>query len=171
MKNRGIAERALWKALLLALGLGAVAHAGLGYLPLVGPPPLRLVAPKSPVTVVEPLALSADTNMAAELATNESDRFLAASAAALAGQTNSTDDVVPIALGAGNVSDDPFAPAMFALAPPDLLNITPQMLAAFFHPVARSTNVDAVVAVPMPVMFMPPAIKSPPSSHAEYIVK
>ena len=171
MKNRGIAERALWKAFILMLGLGAVAHAGLGYLPLVGPPPLRIVAAKKPVTVLVPLDLSADTNMAAELATNESDKFLALNAAALTGQTNSTDDMLPIALGAGNVSDDPFAPAVFALAPPELLNITPQMLTAFFHPIARGTNDGPGVAGPVPVMFMPPAIKSSPSSHAEYIVK
>jgi hypothetical protein len=52
------------------------------------------------------------------------------------------------------------------------LNITPQMLAAYFHPVARGTNSAADVVVPMPVIFMPPAVRAAPaSSHAEYIVK
>jgi len=170
MRNRGNAERALLKAFIVALGLGAVAHAGLGYLTLAGPPPLRMVPAKNPASVVVPIDLSADTNMAAKLADNESEKLLATGNVALAGQTNSTDDVLPIALGAGNVSDDPFAPAVFALAPPDLMNITPQMLAAFFHPVTR-TNAVAEAAIPMPVMFMPPSTKPPPSSHAEYIVK
>ena len=52
---------------------------------------------------------------------------------------------------------------------PDLLGITPQMLATYFRPIQLGTN-SAVPIMPFQVIFMPPM---PPdkSSHAEYIVK
>jgi hypothetical protein len=171
MKNRGITERALLKAFIMALGVGAMAHAGLGYLPLAGPPPLRMVAAKNPPTDAAPWSLAADTNFAVTLSAAEAINMPTNSLAAL-GETNSTDDVLPIGLGAGNVSDDPFSPAVLGMAPPELLNISPQMLTAYFHPVARGTNTAANVIAPMPVMFMPPQVQTlQPSSHAEYIVK
>jgi hypothetical protein len=169
MKNRRIAERALWKAFIAALGLGAVAHAGLGYLPLTGPPPLRFQASKNLQAAVAQINLTADTNFAAALAATDAIGRPVTNTMTAFTETNSTFDMQPIALGAGNISDDPFAPGVLSLAPPDLLNITPQMLTAFFHPVPRGTNTSAVLS---PVMFMPPQIKVPqPSSHAEYIVK
>ena len=171
MKNRGIAERALFKAFVVALGLSAVAHAGLGYLPLAGPPPLRIVAAKNPLAEAAPFNLAADTNFAVTLSAAEAVN-LPTNSLATFGQTNSTDDVLPIGLGAGNVSDDPFSPAVLGMAPPELLNISPQMLTTYFHPVARGTNTAANVVAPVPVMFMPPQVHTfQPSSHAEYIVK
>lgn len=171
MKNRGPAERALLRAFVVAVSLGAVAHAGLGYLPLVGPPPLRMLASKNPEADAGSLNLTADTNLTTTLAAAEANTWMPTNAVVLFGQTNATEDVSPIAAGAGNGSVDPFGPSVFALAAPDLLAITPQMLAAYFNPVARSTNTAAEVVVPFPVMFMPPTAKARPSSHAEYIVK
>lgn len=169
MKNRRMAERTLWKAFIVALGLGAVAHAGLGYLPLTGPPSLRLQAAKNLNAAMAQINLTTDTNFLAALAAKDAIGLPATNTMTAFTETNSTADLQPIALGAGNVSDDPFGPAVLSLTPPDFLNITPQMLTAFFHPVPRGTNTTAVLS---PVMFMPPQFKvAQPSSHAEYIVK
>jgi hypothetical protein len=171
MKHFGFAEGNLVKAFVVALGFGAVAHAGLGYLPLVGPPPLRMVVAQKTDAAVALVNLSSDTNLFSTLAATEAIQMPVASALVLSGQTNSTDDVQSISLGADNLGVDPFGPPVFTLASPDLLNITPQMLAAYFHPVARGTNA-AELAMPVPVIFMPPTVRAPqPSSHAEYIVK
>ena len=170
MKNRGIANRALLKAFIVALGLSAVAHAGLGYLPLAVPPPLRMTPAKNPLTDATSLNLAPDTNLVGTLSAAEAIN-LPTNSLATSGETNSTDDVLPIALGEGNVSENPFSPTMLGMAPPDFLNISPQMLTTYFHPVARGTNSANIIAPP-PVMFMPPQVQMfQPNSHAEFIVK
>ena len=60
--------------------------------------------------------------------------------------------------------------SVFALPTPDLLSITPQMLAAYFRPVQFGTNAAALVG-PFHVGFMPPQPVPDKSSRAEYIVK
>ena len=64
---------------------------------------------------------------------------------------------------------DAFTASVFMLPTPDLLGISPQMLASYFRPVQLGTNYAALTG-PFHVTFMPPL---PPdkSSHAEYIVK
>ncbi len=138
---------------------GAAAQAGLPYLPLLGPPPLRIQVIRSPVAAVtKPLAVATPSR-----ATN---------APALAGNTNlpalsqtvaTPAPLMPVASPSGNDA----APPVFELPTPELLGITPQMLATYFRPV-QGTN--AFVATTFPISFMPPL---PPekSSHAEYNVK
>ena len=68
--------------------------------------------------------------------------------------------------------DETFSASIFALPTPDLLGLTPQMLATYFRPVRFGTNAAALTG-PFHVGFMPPLPPPEPdkSSHAEYIVK
>ena len=153
------------KALGTVVALGAAAHASLPYLPLIGPPPLRLLAVKHPsaavIKFVAPPAAAA-TNPAPTVA-----------AGVFPGVTNATSSGTPafagplIGPGAEQSLGDTFTGSVFALPTPDLLGITPQMLATYFHPVQFGTNApDGLIRIG----FMPPL---PPetSSHAEYILK
>ena len=160
------------KALGIVIALGAVAHAGLPYLPLTGPPPLRMLALKKPdaaVVKIEMPPTAASTNLLA-----------AVEAKAFPGTTNATGgDAGTILLAAsvplnGMNGDqtlvESFSTSVFALPTPDLLSITPQMLATYFHPVEFGTNAAGLVG-PFHVGFMPPLPAPDKSSHAEYIVK
>jgi hypothetical protein len=153
------------KALGIVVIVGAAAHAGMPYLPLIGPPPLRLLAAKSPGTAVFKIEAPVPpvTNSPAVAAAKN---FLA--------ETNSASVVTPavvaplIGAGAEQSLGETFAGSVFELPTPDLLGLTPQMLATYFHPVQFGTN-DAATG-PFRVSFLPPL---PPdrSSHAEYNVK
>jgi hypothetical protein len=76
----------------------------------------------------------------------------------------------PIVLGADNALQIPGTTAapIMQLSTPDLMGITPEMLATYFHPNAAGTNAVAV-PVPFRVGFVPPL--APPSSHSEYNLK
>jgi hypothetical protein len=152
-------------ALAAIVVLGAVAHAGLPYLPLIGPPPLRVQATKSPAAAVvkfeAPLAVAV-TNLPAVAAKE------------FPGTTNSTGGAVPLAAAPMLNSSteesvgETISSSVFTLPTPDLMGITPQMLATYFHPVQFGTN--AVLTGPFRVSFLPP-LSPEKSSHAEYIVK
>jgi hypothetical protein len=154
------------KALGMIVALGAAAHASLPYLPLTGPPGLRLLAMKKPAkTSVKIEAPPAATNTLADLP-----------AKVLPGLTNATSTVVDI--NSLNVSgmastdrslEDTFNASVFALPTPDLLGMTPQMLATYFRPVQFGTN--NALAGPFHVGFMPPLPAPEKSSRAEYILK
>jgi hypothetical protein len=157
------------KALALILALGVVAHASLPYLPLVGPPPLRLLASKKPhaaVVKIEALAVAASNTVAAV----EAKAFPAATnspGASLVADTGPFNG-----LAADRTLEDTFSASVFALPTPDLLSLTPQMLATYFHPVELGTNFPLATG-PFHVSFMPPLPPPEPvkSSRAEYIVK
>lgn len=158
------------KALGAVVALGAAAHASLPYLPLIGPPPLRMQVVKKPAAAFKiempPAAIS--TNMVADITPRIFPDL-----------TNSTSSGGPafagplIGPGAEQALGDTFTGSVFALPTPDLLGLTPQMLATYFHPVQLGTN--AALTGPFHVGFMPPvppAVAAPDkSSHAEYIVK
>lgn len=161
------------KALATFVALGAVAHASLPYLPLIGPPPLRVQVVKSPpVSVVKfqakptlpaakpPLAGAADASAVPALAVTATNVTAPAMPVVFA---------LPVAETPGQSLGDAFSSSVFDLPTPDLLGITPQMLATYFRPIHFGTNA-AVLAGPFHVSFVPPL---PPdkSSHAEYIVK
>ena len=129
------------------------------------------MATTSPPTEGAQLNLSADTTLTNTLAALEAEKWLATNSVSSAGQTNSTAELLPIGAGMDTGSADPFGTSIFGLAAPDLLNVTPQMLAAYFHPVVRGTNVAAAVVVPVPVIFAPPQTRARPASRADYIVK
>ena len=146
----------------MVLVLGAAAHAGMPYLPQIGPPPLR-VQPKSSSTAVFKIVEApapAVTNSPAILPAGN-----------FPGETNSTAaDPLSLASATAPVSlEDTFASSVFTLPTPDLLGLTPQMLATYFHPVQFGTN--AALAVPFRVSFLPPVPPDKKSSRAEYIVK
>jgi hypothetical protein len=172
-RNRTIETDSL-KVLVIVIALGTVAHAGLPYLPQVGPPPLRVLTAKN-ANAAEIIRLANGTKPPATntLADIEA-RALAmpTNQPAWAGITNSVSTAPLPAIGSS--SDNPLSDArtasIFAMPTPDLLSITPQMLAAYFHPVVFGTNVNAFVG-PYPVSFTPPLPPNPPPSRAEYIVK
>jgi hypothetical protein len=154
------------KALGIVVVLGAAAHAGMPYLPLIGPPPLRMLATKNPHTAViiklEAIPTATSTNTLADV-----------EAKVLAGMTNAATTFYaasdPSAGAPANPSlEQTYGTSVFALPTPDLLSITPQMLATYFRPVQFGTN--AAVVGPFHVGFMPPLPPVKPS-HAEYIVK
>jgi hypothetical protein len=151
------------KALAVFVVLGAVAHAGMPYLPLIGPPPIRFPAVKSSAPAVVKFEATP-----ALFATN------LLMAPAMSAATNLT---VPLPTPATMVLETPsgalgdtFTSSIFQMPTPDLLGITPQMLATYFHPVQMGTNFPAPTA-PFQVIFMPPVPPDTKSSHAEYILK
>lgn len=158
------------KALGIVLALGAAAHAGLPYLPLIGPPPLRVQAVNNPAAAVigkiETLSAPAPTNSPAAL---EAKVFPGLTNAA-GGDTILAGAGPLISPGADQSLGESFSTSVFALPTPDLLSITPQMLATYFRPVQFGTNAAALVG-PFHVGFMPPQPVPEKSSRAEYIVK
>lgn len=167
--KRAAAEIGLVKAFILAVGIATAARAGLAYLPLAGPPQLRVLAVKNakqvPAPTIETATAHSETNALAPLATSTANSNNTASVIIAA----PTDNLPPIVMSTGNALDSVFTTPIFALATPDLMGITPQMLATYFHPVAFGTNGVEVVA-PFRVGFVPPLLPEK-SSHAEYIVK
>jgi hypothetical protein len=161
------------KMLVAVVALGAAAHASMPYLPLLGPPPLRIQVVQTPATaaVVEFQATPSVT------ATN---RDVAVAGTLSPGTTNTNRasvSVTPALIGPGTGADlpvgDPANTSIFGLPTPDMLGITPQALAAYFRPIRFGTNAPAPLGS-LPLVFVPPL---PPdnahdkSSHAEYIVK
>jgi len=154
------------KALGAFLVLGAVAHGSLPYLPLLGPPPLRIQAVKRPPpnNAVVKFVGSTVTNLAA-MAAIEAKLPAGSTNPAIVGPSKPALISIP---DTDKALGDTFSATVFALPTPNLLGISPEMLATYFRPVQRGTNI-----VPMgllPITFMPPL---PPdkSSHAEYNVK
>ena len=167
------------KALSAFVVLGAATHAGVPYLPEIGPPPMRVAVVKSPPSGVVKLM-----ETPAVVATNLpsiADAKISASgtnAVNLAAPLGSVMPVAPtfVIETPDQTLGDTFAASVFALPTPDLLGISPQMLASYFHPVQGGTNFFAPND-PFHVVFMPPlppllpALAPDTSSHAEYIVK
>jgi hypothetical protein len=149
------------KALATVVAFGAAAHAALPYLPLIGPPPLRIQTVKrhaAPVVKFAPTSALAATNPPA---------------AASATNANGTGSLVTygpeFGPGTNKSLGGAFSSSVFELPTPDLVGISPQALAAYFRPIAQGTNFVTPIGL-MPVSFVPPV---PPdkSSHAEYNVK
>jgi hypothetical protein len=155
-----------WKSLGTFLVLGAVAHASLPYLSVVGPPPLRFQAR---VHHAAPKLAAADlvaTNSPLTLAQTKLSPAATALPLAATNGTAVTSSVAP-GLDAVPAVGGALSQTVLALPTPDLLGITPQMLAFYFHPVQTGTNATSFA---FPISFTPP---TPPdkSSQAEYIVK
>ncbi len=166
--KRAAAETGLVKAFILALVLATAARAGLTYLPLVGPPQLRVLTVKT----LQPISTPTIVNVAAQNETNNLSAFVtsAPNSKATSVVASAAPDTLPtIGMSQGGGLGSVFGTPIFALTTPDLMGITPQMLATYFHPVAFSTNGVEVVA-PFRVGFVPPLLPEK-SSHAEYIVK
>jgi len=162
------------KALSAMVVLGAVAHASMPYLPLIGPPPLRLqVVKKAPGNFLKFLAQPPPAPATAMTATNS----LVAAESGAPGSTHGIAAAPLVSLVSAPASapspelllGNELAGSILTMPTPDLLGITPQMLATYFRPLQLGTN-SALLTAPFRVSFMPPL---PPdkSSHAEYNVK
>lgn len=164
MNKRRATELGLIKALALAIGMASAARAGIAYLPLTGPPALRMLAVKSPkpapVETISAAPKVVTTNMpdvnvktcvdtnAVELSAHSGD--------------SGTNFMLPIpAIAPGGPLEAP----IFALPTQDFVGITPQMLATYFQPNGMATN------GPSAISFIPPFAQPDKSSHAEYNVK
>src|ERR1700678_324646 len=130
--------------------LGTVAHAGMPYLPLIGTPPLRVQAVKSPAAApvkYEAISALAATNLP-----------VAVEAKASPAVTNTISLTGPVAAppllpeSPDGYLGDTFTSSVLAMPTPDLLGITPQMLATYFHPVRMGTN-GTTPAGPFQVIF------------------
>ena len=151
------------RALIGMVMIGIAAHAGLPYLPLVGPPPMRVEAKKiPPAPVVAEVVVKASTNIPPVLKT-------LAVATNAPEETNVTVDILGMPIGP---VDQTFVPPEAGLTGQGLTGITPQMLAHYFRPVAVGTN-PGVIGGMLPMGFVPPftALQPHADSHAEYIVK
>jgi hypothetical protein len=162
------------KALSIVVALGAVAHAAIPYLPLIGPPAMRVQKIKSPTAAVVKFQeiKKADSAATNTLPTLGSKNFPADTNAIKAAETM-IPWIAGLLTGANPDTDTPlsdtFTASIFDLPTPDLLGISPQMLATYFRPVKGGTNTVGLVGA-FPLSFVPPV---PPdkSSHAEYIIK
>lgn len=157
------------RALVGVIAIGVVAHAGLPYLPLTGPPPVRLFVVPPPSSTA---SFQLENTGAADSNSIPMPGKTIAGTNAAAGLT-ATNPVLfgpLIGPGADNPANEVFGAPIFQLPTPDLLSVTPQMLAAYFGPVTRGTNTATFVG-PFPVSFMPPLAEPDKSSHAEYQVK
>jgi len=162
------------KALSIVVALGAVAHAAMPYLPLIGPPPMRVQKIKSPAIAAVKFQEIKHPDLAA---TNPPLASGSKTFPADTNAINAANTVIPwiagLLTGASQEADKPlgdtFTASVFELPTPDLLGISPQMLATYFRPVKSGTNSAALMGM-FPLSFVPPL---PPdkSSHAEYIVK
>jgi hypothetical protein len=181
MKNkRRATETGLIKALILGVITATVARAGIAYLPLTGPPALRVLTVTSPkltsMTAVPAMKIetmtkiaTADTNCPEIKAFNTNTTETVVSSAGGNGP-NYTGTMPAITMGPGNPLDVPGNISGFALTAQSNFGITPEMLATYFQPLAVGTN-GVVVAAPFRVGFIPPFAQPDKSSHAEYIVK
>lgn len=159
------------KALATVAVFGAAAHAAMPYLPLIGPPPLRILAVKRPVSAAVGLATTpALTSTNPLLSTAGSTNLTSAAPAAPAAPVAVQGPLIGPDLGR-SLGSTP-GPSVFMLPTPDLVGISPQALAAYFRPVSQGTNAVVPIGL-MPVSFVPPVPPVPPdkSSHAEYNVK
>ena len=155
------------KVLGFLMALGMVAQAGLPYLPLTGPVPMRVLAARSPAHSIVKFASQANTNGAAENA----------AATLFSTNTNQTAAINPVeptqslaGFASGDKNPDTVDSAIFTLTTPDLLGISPQALAVYFHPVQRGTNIVVPDGL-QPISFVPPLPLAQKSSQAEYRVK
>ncbi|HEV2693239.1 MAG TPA: hypothetical protein VG347_10125 [Verrucomicrobiae bacterium] len=172
MNTLAAAEKGLIKAMILAIGMASVARAGIPYLPLTGPPALRVLAVKSTKTVPA-MKTEISTNLAkGDTNCPDIQPF----------NTNTTETVVGWAGGSGpnlggplpSLNMGPGSPldgvSPFAMAPQNTVNMTPQMLATYFQPLVIDTN-GAAVTAPFRVGFIPPFAEPDKSSHSQYIIK
>lgn len=164
--------------LAIVLAVGVAARAAVPYLPLVGPPSLRVEPPQHISTESASLVIGGSnqvkTNaLVADSGTNAIAKSVSSTTSNLTTVASAKDKAEMTTSDSGPAESnqslgDTFTTSVFSLPTPDLLGITPQALSAYFRPVHLGTN--APIMGPFPLSFIPPM---PPdkSSHAEYILK
>ena len=160
----------VWVVLLASMVLMGPLAWGAGYLPLVGPPPLRFEkAADSPTifswtpavlapTASTPPPVSVETNSQYVTSTLSANNVISPPASI---ETASAPQKSP----PDNLSTNSMVPTRPAN---DLLVVTPEMLVDYFKPNRDAANA-ANVHVLAPVNFTPPSSVSIPSSQASYI--
>lgn len=160
-----------WLSPIGGLAVALSATAGQGYLPTVGPAPVRFEtpAPPAPVTValpplifIEPRPLT-DTNetVASASPAAATEPGAAPTETATSPPAETTVLVSPLGpLESIGVTTNPLAP------PVDTEVIAPQMLLKFFMRPAGTNS--AGVSIFAPVGFVPPQPLAPPSSSATF---
>lgn len=158
-QNRAVSLRALIGMVMI----GIAAHAGLPYLPIAGPPAMRMEPKKIVVPAVVEVAVKAPTNIPPVLQT------LAIPTNAPVEETNGPVEILGMPNGA---TDHTFVSPGFSAAGQGMSGITPQMLATYFRPVTIGTN-TGVIGGMLPIGFVPPFTPTEmhANSRAEYIVK
>lgn len=169
---RGTGEIGLVKAFILAICLATAARAGMAYLPLTGPAPMRVLANKSPKALPPVTLPAANPNLETNGIQNIAANIFADTNHAANVKTAAEIEagLPPIVMSANSVLDQAFGTPILSLVTPDLMGITPQMLAAYFHPVGINSN-NPTAIIPLRIGFVPPLAAPQKSSTAEYIVK
>jgi hypothetical protein len=170
-QNRRVAEIGLARALILALGTASIARAGIAYLPLTGPPAMRVLAirhqPPAPVGNTIPQVVIVNTNT---LAAGTNACFDTNTEVYAVSSGGANTNLPAITIGSSNPLDTTSGTQVFAMPGQDLFNVTPEILATYFKPLNVGTN-GLAIAGPYRVGFIPPFTQPDKSSHAEYIVK
>jgi hypothetical protein len=161
-------ETGLLKALILAVGLGSVARAGMSYLPLTGPPALRMQVVKAPKPAE--VAMINTTKLAKSAMSTNAETCVDTNTAVNGSDGSNLGRMPAIPIGAGNALDGAPGATVFAMPEEGLSGMTPEMLATYFTPAAAGTN-GVAIAAPFRIDFIPPFGEPDKSSHAEYIVK
>ena len=162
---------AAFKALFGMFFIGTAGHAQLAYLPVAGPPPLRVAAAKpsaaASIIALEKSAANSLTNLPPVLTTKplEANRTNCFSA-----DTNAPLTEPLIGVSPSTPAADTFAVPVFNLPSSSTMSMTPQLLATYFRPINVGTNGAAVIGA-VPIGFVPPFTDPDKSSRAEYIVK
>lgn len=146
-----------------------------GYLPSIGPAPVRYQPPAPPANPgrLPPLAMTESTNAPAYVAppvTTISHSSKTASSSNVTSMTNAESLLVPPSLGPvaseeetwSEAISNPFLVSPFSTAP----LVTPQMLLEFFKPGNTNNNFSPGFHVPVFIPPLPPS--SAPSSRAIY---
>lgn len=179
-------------ALVALLCLLPTARAMVGYLPLLGPPPLRIwlattnmfdyssFEAELAAKALAALAKGSGTNPVAVPATNpnlpaagETNELSVKKTAT--GKTDSTGTTQESVAGGQTESMRGGNFSFPAATASDLLTVTPQMIAQYLRPEPNTTNSmdrpGAVVFIPADLPFVPPPAKAGAESRATYHIK
>ena len=167
LENNRLANMMRWPGPVCALAAAMCATAGPGYLPLVGPPPLRFEAPPTPATapfILSPLAV-VEPRPAVPLVepptpvtpTPALDANSPVPLALFPNQTGPLPEVDPTPADTTNV---------ILAAPAHLDPLGSQLFMKYFTG-QHGTN-SAGLSIYSPVRFVPPAPFIPPSSSATF---
>jgi hypothetical protein len=141
--------------------LGLTVHAGPPYLPLIGPPPMRLLpakaTPATPVVSYEAaMAQKSKENPAATLPTSIATNNVPAAQNGADGIIYTTSSSPLSAPGTENATAGGVGAPIFNLPPQDFLGITPQALAGYFRPVHPGKPGPGPGINPLYIGFTPP---------------
>ena len=170
MNTRFLKHCRVWVVLLASTVLMGPLAWGAGYLPLVGPPPLRFEKAANSARIFSwtPPVLAPATSTPPPVTAETNSQYVTS--------TMSANNVISSPAAIEPASVPPKSPPEYSstnsIVPTrpanDLLVVTPEMLVDYFKPNRDAANA-ANVHVLAPVNFTPPASVSIPFSQASYI--